>query len=326
MIIDSYKRVHDYLRISLTDNCNLRCFYCMPEEDYDFTPPSRLMQPQEILGLARLFTDMGVRKIRLTGGEPLVRKDAGEIIEALSSLPVRLTMTTNGTRVHHFLDVFARAGISALNVSLDTLREERFRLITRRDQFGTVLENIQALLALGIQVKVNAVIMKGLNDTEVNDFVAWTENIPVHVRFIEFMPFSGNHWTSNQVVPWTDMLDAICAKYPVERLQDEPHDTSKRYKVPGHAGTFAFISTMSAPFCDTCNRIRLTADGKMKNCLFSEEETDLLGAWRRGEDVSALIHASILAKAERLGGQMPGSFRQLEAETLHNRSMITIGG
>ncbi|TDX01235.1 GTP 3',8-cyclase MoaA [Dinghuibacter silviterrae] len=326
MIVDKFHRVHDYLRISLTDNCNLRCFYCMPEEEYAFTPPSRLMQPDEILGLARVFTDMGVRKIRLTGGEPLVRKDAAEIIEALATLPVQLTMTTNGTRLHHFTDVLDRAGVRALNVSLDTLREDRFRLITRRDQFSTVMGNIRLLLDRGIQVKVNAVIMKDLNDAELNDFVAWTRDTPVHVRFIEFMPFSGNHWSSNQVVPWTDMLDAIQTRYPVERLQDEPHDTSKRYKVPGNAGTFAFISTMSAPFCETCNRIRLTADGKMKNCLFSEEEMDLLSAWRNGGDVRALIQASILQKAERLGGQMPDSFRQLEADTLHNRSMITIGG
>jgi cyclic pyranopterin phosphate synthase len=284
------------------------------------------MQPGEILGLARVFTEMGVRKIRLTGGEPLVRKDAGEIIEALATLPVQLTMTTNGTRLHHFAEILERSGVRALNVSLDTLREDRFRLITRRDQFDTVMNNIRLLLDRQIQVKVNAVVMKDLNDTEVNDFVAWTKDQPVHVRFIEFMPFSGNHWSSNQVVPWTDMLETIQTRFPVERLQDEPHDTSKRYKVPGHAGTFAFISTMSAPFCDTCNRVRLTADGKMKNCLFSEEETDLLGAWRKGEDVRALIQASISRKAERLGGQMPASFLQLEADTLHNRSMITIGG
>jgi cyclic pyranopterin phosphate synthase len=296
----------------------------MPEEDYAFTPPSRLMQTDEILGLARLFTDMGVRKIRLTGGEPLVRKDAGDIIEALATLPVHLTMTTNGTRLHQVKDALAR--ISALNISLDTLSAERFRFITRRDQFGIVMDNIRMLLDRGVLVKVNVVVMRGLNDAELNDFVAWTAQEPVHVRFIEFMPFSGNHWTSNQVVPWTDMLDVIRTKYPVERLQDEPHDTSKRYKVPGHTGTFAFISTMSAPFCDTCNRLRLTADGKMKNCLFSQEETDLLSAWRAGEDVAALIRASVLGKAERLGGQMPASFRQLEADTLHNRSMITIGG
>jgi GTP 3',8-cyclase len=326
MIVDAFNRVHDYLRVSLTDNCNLRCFYCMPEEDYAFTPSSRLMQPAEILGLAGIFTDMGVRKIRLTGGEPLIRKDAGEIIEALSTLPVHLSLTTNGTRLHQHMDVLLRAGIRTINISLDTLRPERFLAITRRDQFDVVRRNIDELLSRNIAVKINAVIMKGLNDDELNDFIAWTLDTPVHIRFIEFMPFSGNHWTPARVVPLKAMLESIQAAYPVERLLDEPHDTAKRYKVPGHAGTFAFITTMSAPFCDTCNRLRLTADGKMKNCLFSQEETDLLGAYRRGEDVGALIRASVLTKAERLGGQMQTHFEQLEAASLHNRSMITIGG
>lgn len=326
MLTDSFGRAHDYLRISLTDNCNLRCFYCMPEEEYAFTPPSRLMQPDEIFGLAKLFTDMGVRKIRLTGGEPLVRKDAGEIIRSLATLPVKLTMTTNGTRLHHFIDLLEDAGVRNLNISLDTLRPERFHLITRRDQFKQVMDNIAQLLTRNITVKVNAVIMRGLNDAEVVDFVAWTRESPVHVRFIEFMPFEGNHWTSNQVVPWSEMLDAIGAHYPYERTGDDPNDTARHYRASGHAGTFAFISTMSAPFCTTCNRLRLTADGKMKNCLFSGEETDLLTAWRNGLDVRPLIEASVRAKAERLGGQMPVSYQQLEADTIHNRSMITIGG
>jgi len=326
MIVDTFNRAHDYLRVSLTDNCNLRCFYCMPEEDYAFTPAASLMQPGEILALARIFTDMGVRKIRLTGGEPLVRKDVGEIIEALSTLPVHLSMTTNGTRLHLYTEVLARAGVRALNISLDTLRPERFLAITRRDQFNVVRANIDELLSRNITVKINVVVMKGLNDDELNDFIAWTLDTPVHIRFIEFMPFSGNRWTPEQVVPLKAMLESIRAAYPVERLQDEPHDTSKRYKVPGHTGTFAFITTMSAPFCGTCNRLRLTADGKMKNCLFSQEETDLLSAYRAGADVGALIRASVLAKAERLGGQMPVHFEQLEATGLHNRSMITIGG
>jgi cyclic pyranopterin phosphate synthase len=267
-----------------------------------------------------------VQKIRLTGGEPLIRKDAGEIIQALSTLPARLTITTNGTRLRHFTDVLETAGVRSLNISLDTLRPERFHLITRRDQFGTVMDNIAELLRRNITVKVNAVVMRGLNDMEIVDFVAWTREQPVHVRFIEFMPFDGNHWTSNQVVPWTEMLESIGARYPYEKTGDDPHDTARHYRVPGHVGTFAFISTMSAPFCDTCNRLRLTADGKMKNCLFSKEETDLLTAWRSGGDVRSLIEASVRAKAERLGGQMPVSYRELEADTLHNRSMITIGG
>jgi cyclic pyranopterin phosphate synthase len=230
-------------------------------------------------------------------------------------LPVTLTMTTNGTRLHHFADVIS-AAMGSINISLDTLRSDRFRSITRRDEFDTVLRNISALLARGLQVKVNAVILKGINEDEILDFVAWTRSAPVHVRFIEFMPFPGNRWTGNQVVTWQEILDAVSAAYPVERLEDGPHDTAKGYRVPGHQGTFSVISTVSAPFCGTCNRLRLTADGKLKNCLFSQGETDLLGPWRKGEDVTGLILSNIAAKAERLGGH------NLQA----NRSMITIGG
>jgi len=326
MIIDNYNRVHNYLRISLTDNCNLRCFYCMPEEDYDFTPPSKLMQPTEIESLARTFVNLGVNKIRLTGGEPLVRKDAGEIILALSKLPVKLTLTTNATRLHEFVEILEQANVRSLNISLDTLQPEKFNLITRRDQFQKVYDNIQILLKKDFHVKVNMVVMKGLNETEINDFVEWTKNESVHVRFIEFMPFTGNRWTSNKVFTLHEMLDIIKEKYEVIRLQDEKHDTAKGFMVPGHKGTFAVISTMSANFCGDCNRMRLTADGKMKNCLFSEKETDLLSALRRGEDVILLIHQSIKAKAKELGGQFTTDFKHLHAEDIHNRSMITIGG
>jgi GTP 3',8-cyclase len=170
------------------------------------------------------------------------------------------------------------------------------------------------------------VVMKGLNDNEINDFVEWTKHQPVHVRFIEFMPFTGNRWTSNKVFTMQEMLQVIKEKYKMERLQDEKHDTAKGYQVAGHLGTFAIISTMSANFCGDCNRMRLTADGKMKNCLFSEKETDLLSALRRGEDVVPLIHQSVKAKAKELGGQFTADFEHLHAEDIHNRSMITIGG
>ena len=326
MIIDSHNRVHDYLRISLTDNCNLRCFYCMPEEEYTFTPASQLMQIDEIETLAKIFVSLGVNKIRLTGGEPLVRKDAAEIITTLSKLPVKLTITTNGSRLHEFADTLEQAGVRSLNISLDTLQPEKFQLITRRNQFEKIYDNIQLLLKKDFHVKVNVVVMKGLNDNEINDFVEWTKHQPVHVRFIEFMPFSGNWWTSNKVFPMQQMLDVIKEKYEVVRLQDEKHDTAKGYRVPGHLGTFAIISTMSSPFCSGCNRMRLTADGKMKNCLFSEKETDLLSALRNGADVIPLIHESVKAKAKELGGQFTADFQHLHAEDIHNRSMITIGG
>ena len=326
MIVDGFNRVHDYLRISLTDNCNLRCFYCMPEEEYTFTPASKLMQVDEIEAIAKIFVAQGVKKIRLTGGEPLVRKDAAEIIERLSKLDIKLTITTNGTRLHEFLDVIKNAGITSLNISLDTLQKDRFMLMTKRDHFEKVRNNIDLMIQEGIHVKVNAVVMKGLNDDEINDFIEWTKHQPVRIRFIEFMPFSGNRWDSAKVMTWQEILSRVSDTYDVLPLDREKHDTAKKYIVPGHQGTFAVISTMSAPFCGDCNRMRLTADGKMKNCLFSTSETDLLTPFRNGEDVVPLIYQSILDKKKALGGQFTTDMEKIETGKLENRSMITIGG
>ena len=183
MIIDKFNRVHTYLRISLTDNCNLRCFYCMPDQEYEFAPASHLMQIHEILALAKIFVANGVNKIRLTGGEPLVRKDAAEIILALSKLPVSLTLTTNGTRLHEYAAVLKEANIRSLNISLDTLQEDKFLLLTRRDQFRLVRGNIDLMLDFGFQVKVNAVVMRGLNSEEIIDFVEWTRRYPHKCSF-----------------------------------------------------------------------------------------------------------------------------------------------
>ena len=326
MILDSFGRNHNYLRISLTDNCNLRCFYCMPEEEYEFTPVSKLMQADEIEAISKIFVAQGVNKIRLTGGEPLVRKDAGKIILSLSKLPVKLTLTTNGTRIHEFIELLKEANIQTLNISLDTLQSDRFMLLTRRDQFKLVYDNIQLLIRNNFQVKVNVVVMKGMNDGEINDFIEWTKDTPIQIRFIEFMPFSGNRWTSNKVFTWQEILEVVQTKYPIVRLEDEINDTAKKYTVPGHVGSFAVISTMTSPFCSGCNRMRLTADGKMKNCLFSKEETDLLTAFRKGEDILPLIQKSIASKAKELGGQFTADFEQVHAEEIQNRSMITIGG
>ncbi len=326
MLTDSFNRAHNYLRISLTDNCNLRCFYCMPEEDYEFTPASRLMQPNEIESLAKIFVENGVNKIRLTGGEPLVRKDAAEIIDRLSKLPVDLTLTTNATRLHDFVDVLEKAKVRSLNISLDTLDPDKFNIITRRDGFQKVMDNIHLMLSRNFNVKINVVVMKGLNDSEILDFVTWTKDLPVQVRFIEFMPFDGNRWTSNQVFTWKDMLTKIEENYTPLRLHDGINDTDKKYRIEGHKGSFSVISTMSAPFCSGCNRMRLTADGKMKNCLFSTSETDLLSALRNNQDVLPLIQESIHSKAKELGGQFTKDFEKIHTEDLTNRSMISIGG
>jgi cyclic pyranopterin phosphate synthase len=326
MIKDLFGRVHDYLRISLTDNCNLRCFYCMPEADYDFTPATRLMQTTEIKMISSLFVEQGVKKIRLTGGEPLVRKDAGRIIESLGELPVELVMTTNGVRLHEFLSVLKSARLRKINISLDTLQPDKFLLVTRRNLFHQVRSNIELLLQHDFQVKINMVVMKGFNEEEINDFIAWTTHIPVQIRFIEFMPFSGNHWTGNQVFSMQQILDKISKQYEFLPVKGEAHDTAKHFMIPGHAGSFAVISTMSAPFCSSCNRMRLTADGKLKNCLFSSGETDLLSPLRRGEDILPLIHQTIREKAKQLGGQFSGTFEKLDATAIQNRSMISIGG
>ncbi len=326
MITDSFGRIHDYLRISLTDNCNFRCFYCMPEEDYDFTPSSRLMQTNEIIKLAEIFVANGVKKIRLTGGEPLVRKDAAQIMAALGKLPVELVMTTNGTRIAEMLPVLKEAGIKTINISLDTLQPEKFFMITRRDVFHQIRSNIELLLQHKIKVKINMVVMKGLNDNEINDFISWTKFNPIQVRFIEFMPFSGNKWTGNQVFSLGEILAVIEKDFSILPVKGEAHDTAKSYMIPGHEGSFAVISTMTHPFCNTCNRMRLTADGKLKNCLFSDSETDLLSKLRQNEDVVPLIQSAIWSKKKTLGGQLVSDFEKIDVTTIQNRSMITIGG
>lgn len=298
----------------------------MPDEDYDFMPASKLMQAGEILSLAKTFVGLGVDKIRLTGGEPLVRKDAAQIIGELSQLPVTLTLTTNAIRLHHFLPLLIRSGVRSLNISLDTLQPEKFALITRRAAFDTVWQNIQAALDAGLRVKVNVVAMAGVNDEEIAAFVGWTKDTPVHVRFIELMPFDANGWESKKVFTYRQILQRIEAQYVVEKLKDEVHDTTKKYIVPGHQGTFAVISTMTDAFCGTCNRMRLTADGKMKACLFSKEETDLLSALRNGEDVEALIRKNLFRKHAAHGGQFAAGMETIDAGLLQNRSMIAIGG
>jgi GTP 3',8-cyclase len=209
---------------------------------------------------------------------------------------------------------------------LDTLDPEKFSLITRRNHFKQVWTNIRAAISAGIHVKVNVVVMKGINEGEINDFVQWTKDSPVHVRFIEFMPFDGNNWSSGKVFTLQQILQTIENGYNIIKLKDEVNDTTKKYIVPGHKGSFAVISTMTAPFCGTCNRIRLTADGKIKNCLFSNEETDLLTALRNGHDVEMMIRQTILRKHASHGGQFETGIENISSEDLKNRSMIAIGG
>lgn len=326
MLIDQFGRSHNYLRISLTDNCNLRCFYCMPEENYNFTPHSKLMQADEIGALAKLFVGQGIDKIRLTGGEPFVRKDAADIIRNLGKLPVQLTCTTNGIRIDDFLPEILRSNFNSINISLDTLKKDRFQKITRRDYYDRVVRNIRLLLENNIKTKINVVLMQGINDDEICDFIALTKTEPLEVRFIEYMPFSGNRWSSDQVMTQKKILETIATKYTFEAMPMGIHDTAKLFSINGHRGSFAIISTMSEPFCSGCNRIRLTADGKLKNCLFSKKETDLLTPLRQGKDILPIIESAIWSKAKRQGGQLDEKFEMIDTAAIQNRSMINIGG
>lgn len=323
---DGLGRVHDYLRISLVDRCNLRCTYCMPEH-VRFLPMARLMQREEILAIARLFAeDYGLRRIRLTGGEPLLRKDAAGIIADLAGLGLDMAITTNAVYLDKHLQGLQAAGMRSLNISLDTLRRDRFRDITLRDEFERVWENIQLARAAGFRVKLNVVVKRGMNVDEILDFVALTEARDLHVRFIEFMPFDGNAWHWESVVGYRELLAAVEARYRVDKLVDKPQATTKAYRVRGFGGSFAFISTVTDAFCSSCNRIRLTAEGKLRNCLFSKDEVDLLGPWRAGEDIRPLIEGSIRAKHARLGG-LPEFQNESELkDRLSGRAMVKIGG
>ncbi|GHB49998.1 GTP 3',8-cyclase [Mongoliitalea lutea] len=298
----------------------------MPDEDIQSMPNAYLMQVDEIELIAQKFVELGVKKIRLTGGEPLVRKEFPLILEKLSTLPVELTLTSNGVLIDRYLEQLKAAGIRKVNISLDTLRADTFFQLTKRDQFQKVWDNILLLLEHNFRVKVNVVALNGIIEKELLNFVQLTKEYPLHVRFIEFMPFTGNYWNKEKVLTAGKMLDMVKEKFEVTKLKDAPNDTAKAYQVPGFLGTFAFITTMSEHFCSTCNRMRITADGKMKNCLFGKEEMDILGALRAGKDIESLIRLSVWNKHAALGGQFTPDYTQAEAEKIENRSMIKIGG
>ena len=326
---DSFGREHTYLRISLTELCNLRCTYCMPAEGIQLSPKSHIMNFDEIYSIAKTFVDYGVTKIRLTGGEPLVRRDVAIILKKLASLPVELSMTTNAVIVDRYINLLKECNIMNLNVSLDSLDAVKFKEITRRNDFEKVVTNMHLLIQEGFNVKLNAVLIKGFNDNEIIDFINLTKNLPVSVRFIEFMPFDGNKWNKGKMVSYAEVMEKVNSSFDksqVNRLQDAPNDTSKNYKIEGYKGSFAIISSVTNPFCDSCNRIRLTANGRLKNCLFSATESDLLTPLREGKDIRPIIQKAVQSKFKIRGGM--DTLEKLETPDLHgkNRSMITIGG
>lgn len=329
ILTDDFGRKHHYLRISLLEKCNLRCTYCMPADGIALSPKASLMTTDEIFAIARTFVENGVDKIRLTGGEPLLRKDFSEIVSKLSTLEVSLSITTNGILIDRHIDILKQVGIKKINLSLDTLVASKFHSITLRNQFEKVIDNLHLLLNNHFQLKVNVVLMKGFNDNEIVDFINLTESLPISVRFIEFMPFAGNEWDRSKMVSQNEILSQVETFFTFDKIQkliDEKNFTARTYKIKGFQGDFGIISSITNPFCDNCNRIRLTANGKIKNCLFSNSETDLLSAFRNGESITELISQSVQNKKKVRAGMVTISEMDDPAKHFDNRSMIAIGG
>ncbi|KAM7472437.1 hypothetical protein LguiA_010620 [Lonicera macranthoides] len=325
MLIDSFGRLHTYLRISLTERCNLRCQYCMPAEGVELTPNPQLLSTNEIVRLANIFVNSGVDKIRLTGGEPSIRKDIEDICLQLSNLKGlrTLAMTTNGITLSRKLPKLKECGLSLLNISLDTLVPAKFEFMTRRKGHERVMDSINTAVELGYNpVKVNCVVMRGFNDDEICDFVELTREKPINIRFIEFMPFDGNVWNVKKLVPYSEMLDRVVKRFTVKRIQDHPTETAKNFRIDGHKGTVSFITSMTEHFCAGCNRLRLLADGNLKVCLFGPSEVSLRDPLRDGADDNGLKEI-IGAAVKRKKASHAGMF---DIAKTPNRPMIHIGG
>ncbi|KAM3525970.1 hypothetical protein MY4038_007047 [Beauveria bassiana] len=305
-LTDTFHRQHDYLRISVTERCNLRCVYCMPEEGVPLSPSRELLTTPEIVMLSSVFVSQGVTKIRLTGGEPTVRRDIVPLMHQIGALRSRglreLCLTTNGISLHRKLDSMVKAGLTGINLSLDTLDPWQFQIMTRRKGFDAVQRSIDRLLEMnragaGIKLKINCVVMRGVNDREVLPFVDLTRDKDIEIRFIEYMPFDGNKWNKRKMLGYNEMLDMIRVKYPtLQKVQDHKNDTSKTWHVPGFAGRIGFITSMTHNFCGTCNRLRITGDGNLKVCLFGNAEVslrDLLRQSNGGEPIDQKVYEAM---------------------------------
>jgi molybdenum cofactor biosynthesis protein A len=327
MLIDNHGRPVNYLRLAVTDRCNLRCLYCMPAGGLDWVPRGELLTFEEIMRLLRVASSLGVTKLRLTGGEPFLRKDLMTLIREIhdEQLFSHVTLTTNGTLTLPHVGELKQHGIHSVNLSADTFNPERFLRMTRRTELQPVLDTFHALLENGIEVKVNAVIMEEKNEEDLREMAALTLTYPVSVRFIEEMPFNGAGDSHAIKWNWKTMRDELASHFPgLEKLADEPHSTSLNYRIPGALGTVGLIPAYTRSFCGSCNRIRITPQGTLKTCLYDHGVRDLRGLIRSGADDEAIADAISHAVARR-----PADGR--EAELLRKQfpvaeSMATIGG
>jgi cyclic pyranopterin phosphate synthase len=323
-LVDSFGRVHTDLRISVTDRCNFRCTYCMPEEGMQWLPREEVLTFEELERLARLLVDVhGIRSIRLTGGEPTVRAHLPVLVAKLAALPVDLSLTTNGATLEATAVALAGAGLRRVNVSLDTLQSERFVELTRRDQLDDVLSGIDAAVEAGLApVKVNVVVLRGVNDDEVIDLARYGRDRGVTVRFIEWMPLDGGDaWTDDQVVTQAEILEQIGAVFPLEPIA-RGSEPAERFRYLDGRGEVGVIPSVTRPFCEQCDRIRLTADGQLRSCLFSLEDHDLRALLRSGatdDELSDAIEGCVSAK---WAGHAIGKVQFVRPR----RSMSQIGG
>jgi cyclic pyranopterin phosphate synthase len=295
----------------------------MPEEGIQLSPPERLLTTPEIVYLSELFVNQGVNKIRLTGGEPTVRKDIVDLMRQIGNLRSKglkeLCITTNGISLHRKLDAMVESGLTGVNLSLDTLDPFQFQIMTRRNGHEAVMKSINRILEMnklgaGIKLKINCVVMRGLNEREILPFVELGRDQDLEVRFIEYMPFDGNKWSENKMLSYGEMLALIRQKYPdVQKVQDHKNDTSKTYKVPGFSGRIGFITSMTHNFCGTCNRLRITGDGNIKVCLFDNAEVSLRDLLRESNG------------GKPINSETMDAIRQLELEQ-HSQSPDSVGG
>jgi cyclic pyranopterin phosphate synthase len=324
--VDRYGRVHDDLRLSVTDRCNLRCVYCMPNEGMTFLPRAEILTFEEIVRVAAVARALGIRSVRLTGGEPLVRRGICDLVGRIAALGFDdLSMTTNGILLAPIAEGLAAAGLDRVNVSCDSLRADRFAAIRRRGELDVVLDAMAAAESAGLApLKVNVVLLRGRNDDEILDFAAFARDTGRIVRFIEYMPLDADGaWDRDQLVPGQEVVDRIAASWPLEAVQ-QPDDPAPadRYRFSDGTGEIGVISTVTEPFCGTCNRLRLTADGAIRNCLFSDAEhpvRDLLRAGGTDEELAMVLRRAVWGKLPGHGINEPGFLRP-------RRSMSMIGG
>ena len=328
MLIDNHGRIINYVRLAVTDRCNLRCTYCMPERGIQFLPRNDLLSYEEMLRMTRIFAELGVEKIRITGGEPFVRRDIMPFIRQLSKTEGinKIVLTTNGTLTEPFIPELKKCGVSSVNLSLDSLDAKRFYEVTRRDEFDKVWSSFLKFLEYDIKVKINTVVMSGKNDADIVSLVELTKKYPVSVRFIEEMPFNGvgNHDSSDNFWSWQKILQRIKTHFPsLEKIPDEPHSTSYNYAIEGHQGTVGIIAAYSRTFCGTCNRLRVTPQGDLRTCLYDSGVFNLRDLMRQTKDderVKVAIREAVAHRAK--DGFEAEKNRKFEV----HESMTTIGG